>query len=43
MGNQVQWTGRVVTGLGVAGPATSLDWFRASVKRLWGFEPRRER
>lgn len=39
MGNQVQWTGRVVTGLGVAGPATSLDWFRASVKRLWGFEP----
>ena len=39
MGNQVQLSGRVVTGLGVAGPATSLDWFREALKRLWGFEP----
>lgn len=39
MGNQVRWTGRVVSGLGSAGPATSLDWFRASLKQLWGFEP----
>lgn len=39
MSNQVELAGRVVTGLGVAAPATSLDWFRAAMQRLWGFEP----
>ncbi|MEW8979844.1 MAG: DUF120 domain-containing protein [Symbiobacterium sp.] len=39
MDTRVQLTGRVTAGLGKAGPATQLDWFRAAMRRLWGFEP----
>lgn len=39
MGNQVHWTGRVVSGQGVAAQLTAPDWFRAAVNRLFGFEP----
>ncbi|MBP2017458.1 hypothetical protein J2Z79_000841 [Symbiobacterium terraclitae] len=40
MGRPVRLLGRVATGLGAAGPATSLDWFRTAMRRLWGFTPR---
>ena len=36
----VRLTGRVVTGLGAAGPATAMEWFRDAMRRLWGFAPR---
>lgn len=39
MGNQIQWTGRVTSGQGVAARLTAPDWFRASVNRFFGFEP----
>jgi|GEM_PF-1932719 len=39
MGEQVRLFGRVTTGLGAAGPATSLVWFRTAMRRLWGFTP----
>ena len=39
MGTQIRWTGRVVSGLGVAARWTTLDWFRAAIERLFGFKP----
>lgn len=39
MSDHVRVDGRVTSGRGFAGPATSLAWFRASVRELWGFEP----
>lgn len=39
MGDQVELSGRVATGRGIAGPATGLAWFRAAMRELWGFEP----